>query len=96
MRVVKKDRHLKNASVKPDPLGSIHCTTEVYTDDVTTHFQALRSPLSDKQQRLLASLIGLRLEPNQHIPCLHRLPDGAPDLGNDTVHRRRHVAFHFH
>ena len=96
MRVVKKDRHLKNASVKPDPLGSIHCTTDVTTDDVTTHFQALPSPLSDKQQRLLASLIGLRLEPNQHIPSLNRLPDGSPDLGNDTVHRRRHVAFHFH
>ena len=38
----------------------------------------------------------LRLKPNQHIPGFHRLPDGTPNLGHDTVHRRRHVALHFH
>ncbi len=58
---------MKKTSVEPDLVGSLHCTTDVYSDDLTTHIQALSFPLSDKQQRLPASPIGLRLEPNHGI-----------------------------
>jgi len=61
---------IKKASVKPDIVGSPHCTTDVYSDDLTTHIQALSFPFSDKQQRLPASPIGLGLEPNQGIQLM--------------------------